>query len=413
MGTRRGNSEGSITKRSDGRWEARISLDGGKRKSFYGKTRQEVARKLAQVIRDRDNGLPIVAERQTVAEYAKSWLESMEPTIGPSSLQRYDECLRLHIVPRIGTIALARLMPQHIQAAYAAALKRGLSSTYVHMIHGVVHHMLGDAMRLGLVQRNVSELVEVPRIRHYEMQVYTPQQARAFLDAARDHRLEALFVLALTTGMRQGELFALQWHNVDTEQGIVQVRATLKRIDSKLVIAETKTKKSRRRIALTPLACEALRRHRARQLEERLVLGQAWQDRDLVFPNTIGNLYSLGSFERRVFWRIIDKAGLPRIRFHDLRHTAATLLLLQGVHVKVVSEMLGHSSITITLDRYSHVLPDMQRDAAMAMQRVLQAVSKPSDGLMSLHAAGRPLGAILPEATNRLTCEVDLEGSRP
>jgi integrase len=371
MGTRRGNGEGSITRRSDGRWEARISLEGGTRRSFFAKTRQEAARKLAEALRDRDKGLPVVSERRTIAQYASEWQSSVAPTLGPTSIIRYDECLRLHILPYIGTTLLARLTPQQVQATYAKCLDMGLSSTHVHMIHGVLHKMLNDAMRSGLVQRNVSEMVDVPRVRSHEMQVYTPEQARAFLEAARGHRLEALWILALSTGMRQGELFALKWANVDVETAILQVRGTLKRIDSKLVILQTKTKRSRRRIALTPLACEALRKHHATQLEERLALGPAWQDKDLVFPNTVGNLYSLGDFHYRIFWPLIEKAGLPRIRFHDLRHTAATLLLLQGVHVKVVSEVLGHSSITITLDRYSHVLPDMQRDAALAMQRVL------------------------------------------
>lgn len=371
MGARRGNGEGSITKRSDGRWEARISLEGGKRKSFFGKTRQEAARKLAEALRDRDKGMPVVSERMTVAQYADAWQRSMGPTLGPSSIKRYDECLRLHILPYIGATLLSRLKPQQVQLVYASDLDKGLSSTYVHMFHGVLHNMLSDALRAGLVQRNVSELVDVPRVRHHEMHVYSPEQARAFLAAARGHRLEALFVLALSTGMRQGELFALKWANVDIESGILQVRGTLKRVKSKLVIMQTKTKRSQRRIALTSLACDALRKHHARQLEERLALGPEWQDKDLVFPNSIGNLYSLGNFHTRVFWPLIEKAGLPRIRFHDLRHTAATLLLLQGVHAKVVSEMLGHSSITITLDRYSHVLPDMQRDAALAMQRVL------------------------------------------
>jgi integrase len=231
--------------------------------------------------------------------------------------------------------------------------------------------MLRDALRLGLVQRNVCDLVDAPRMKHHEMMVFTPDEARRFLETVRSHRLEALYVLALSTGMRQGELLALKWRDVDTEGSVVQVRTTLKYVKGQYIIAETKTKRSRRKIRLTPLACEALRRHRARQLEERLSLGSAWQESGLAFPNKVGKPFLAASFNRVHFLPLVRKAGLPLIRFHDLRHTAATLLLLQGVHVKVVSEMLGHSSVSITLDRYSHVLPDMQQDAMQAMQRVL------------------------------------------
>jgi len=171
--------------------------------------------------------------------------------------------------------------------------------------------------------------------------------------------------------MRRGELLALTWRHVDLDQGILQVRATLKRYDGRFFIAETKTRRSRRRIALTPSVCDTLRRHRALINEERLALGQAWNDYDLVFPNAIGNPIDERSMVRHWFRPLLKKAGLPLIRFHDLRHTAATLLLLADVHPKVVSEMLGHASIAITLDLYSHVLPDMQREATLAMERAL------------------------------------------
>jgi integrase len=372
MKGRRGNNEGSIIKRQDGRWEARISLEGGRRKSFYGKTRQEVARKLTEAMRDHDNGLPIVGDKQTVGQYMRSWLQTVSPTIGPTSHMRYEQYTRLHIVPALGAIQLSKLTAQQVQAFYAVKLDVGLSSSTVRDIHKVLHHALGDALRIGLIPRNVTDLLDAPRANHREMQVYTPNQVRRFLAAASGHRLEALFILAVTTGMRQGELLALKWRDVDVDGGFLQVRATLKRVTGRIFIAETKTKRSRRRITLTPLACDALRRHRVCQLDERVSLGPAWQDNDLVFPNAIGEPIHLCSFNRDKFWPIVKKAGLPRIRFHDLRHTAATLLLLKGVHVKIVSEMLGHSSVAITLDRYSHVLPDMQHSAAVAMQQVLE-----------------------------------------
>jgi integrase len=202
------------------------------------------------------------------------------------------------------------------------------------------------------------------------MQVYTPEQARTFLDAARGHRLEALFVLWITTGMRQGESLALKWADVDLTAGHLQVKQGRSRALKGFTDASPKTRSGRRKILLTSTAVEALRQHRIRQLEERMKVADLWQDGDNVFTTPIGKTQdAFGA--RKAYYRTIAKSELPRIRPHDLRHIAATLLLLQRIPVKVVSEMLGHSSVAITLDLYSHVLPDMQRDAAAAMDSLL------------------------------------------
>jgi len=372
VGTRRGNSEGSITKRSDGRWEARISLEGGKRRCFYGKTRQEVARRLTEALRDQDRGLPIVGDRQTVAEYVATWLQMIRLTVAPSTVSKYDAQLRLHVLPLIGTVRLSKLTAQQVQIVYSKALAKGLSTTSVRLIHTILHGALKEALRLGLVPRNVADVVTSPRKRHHEMHVLTSEQTRRFLKAIHGQRYEALFVLAVTTGMREGELLALRWRDVDLEARHLQVRATLKLEVGQFIIADTKTTHSRRKIALTPQACDTLRRHRTELAEERLALGPAWNDHDLVFPNTIGRPFDRRDLMKRNFLPLLRKAGLPAIRFHDLRHTAATLMLLKGVHPKIVSEMLGHASIAITLDLYSHVMPDMQREAVLAIASVLE-----------------------------------------
>jgi integrase len=347
-------------------------VEGGKRKSYFAKTRQEAARKLTEALRDRDKGLPIVGERQTVGQFLTSWIETVGSTIEPTTLRMYAIRVRRHIIPAIGKVSLAKLSPQQVQQLYTDKLKEGLSTTTVHHIHTVLSHALSDALRLGLVPRNVTAMVDAPRKRHVEIEVYLPDEARRFLGAAGSSRLEALFVLALTTGMRQGELLALKWDDINLTEGYLQVRRNLKRINGKLVVANTKTRHSRRRIALTPLAIDALARRRARQAEERLKVGAAWRDYGLVFTTLIGDPIHPCGFNRDKLWPIMKEAGLRRIRFHDLRHTAATLMLLQGVHVKVVSEMLGHSSVSITLDLYGHVLPDMQRQATTAIQRLLE-----------------------------------------
>ena len=204
------------------------------------------------------------------------------------------------------------------------------------------------------------------------MVTFSEEQARTFLDAAATDRLEALYVLALTTGMRQGELLALRWSNLDFENGTVQVNATLQRTTAGFVFAEPKTARSRRQVALSVAAVASLQRHRARQIEERLGLGTAWVDDDLVFANEVGHPIDVSNLSRRSFWPLLQRAGLPRIRFHDMRHSAATLLLAQGMHPKIVADMLGHATIAVTLDLYSHTTPAMHRQAALAMDAILR-----------------------------------------
>jgi integrase len=191
------------------------------------------------------------------------------------------------------------------------------------------------------------------------------------LSTVTGDRLEALYVLALTTGMRQGELLALRWRDVDLDASTLQVRGSLQRTPAGLGIHEPKTTRSRRRVTLSMPAVEALRQHRARQLAERLALGPEWDDQDLVFANTLGRPIEATNLIRSSFKPLLTRAGLPRIRFHDLPHTCASLLFAKNVHPKVVQELLGHATISITLDLYSHMLPDMQRDAAKAMEAVI------------------------------------------
>jgi integrase len=210
------------------------------------------------------------------------------------------------------------------------------------------------------------------------MQTLTPEQAQKFLEAARDDPFEALYILAITTGMRQGELLGLKWQDIQLEQGKLQVRRSLARIGKQgFVTSEPKTKSSRRAIALATVAIEALKRHRIQQNERRLAAGPAWEDQDLVFCNLVGKPLEAGNLTRRSFRPLLEKAGAPKIRFHDLRHSAATLLLSMNVHPKIVQELLGHSSITITLDTYSHVLPSLQSEAVARFDTLLATAKNP------------------------------------
>jgi integrase len=203
---KRGNGEGSITQLSDGRWQARLTLPDGKRKAFYGETRAEVATRLNAALRDRDRGIPIVGERQTVGQYLGTWIETVKPQIRASTLRRYSDFVRIHLIPGLGKTALARLTPQQVSYFYARKLEEGLASTTVRHIHGVLHRALKDALKMGLVAQNVTELVRAPRRSSREMATLSEEQAQHFLETVKDDRFAALYVLALTTGMREGEL---------------------------------------------------------------------------------------------------------------------------------------------------------------------------------------------------------------
>lgn len=370
---RRGKGEGSIVKRTDGRWSAYATGMNGQRRYVYGKTRTEVAHKLGALTQQLSSGLPLPSGRETVGSFLATWLEGRRSQLRPAPWRRSEEYVRIHIVPVIGHVKVSRLTPQHLTRLYEGRLRAGLSTTSVHHLQATLHTALGQAVRWNLVPRNVADLVDPPRVRRTEMTVLNPDQVRVLLDAAKQGPLEAIVAVAVSTGMRRGELLALRWRDVDLNRGTIHVVGTLQRgFDRQLVIAETKTSRSRRQVELSDFASDALRRHRASQTEVRLLLGEEWQDHELVFPNQFGKLQDGGHLLLGQFVPLLKRAGLPRIRFHDLRHTAATLLLGRGIHPKIVSEMLGHTTVGITLDLYSHVTPTMQREAARAMDEILR-----------------------------------------
>ncbi len=246
-----------------------------------------------------------------------------------------------------------------------------MSASSVAHLHTVLHTALAQAEAWGVVPRNVARLVRPPRSPRREMTALTPEQVGGFLNAVRGDRLEALYVVAVTTGMRQGELLALRWKDIDLDARTVRVRTTLNATKSGIEFAEPKSARSRRQISLTITAVAALRRHRGAQLEERLRVGTSWPEYDLVFASEVGGPLDGSNILRRSFYPLLRSAGLPRVRFHDLRHSAATLMLSRGVPLKIVSEILGHSQISITADTYMHVTAGMQREAAAALDAVL------------------------------------------
>jgi integrase len=372
---KRSNGEGTITKRSDDRWAGAVTLPDGTRKWCYGKTQQEVVKKIATLRQERDSGLPVSKERRTLADYMESWLRMAKPSLRPGTLANYSWYTRKYIIPTLGNVPLTKLNGEHVQRLLATKSAEGLASTTVRKVYSVLHAALNEAVAIGLIPRNVATGVRKPRLRRVEMKAWNPEQVRKFLAVAANDRLYALYVVALSTGLREGELMALRWSDVtlpdDGSDGALRIQHTLHWLGRMMSLDEVKTDTGRRQIHLSAHATQALREHRKRQYEERTARGPIWQSHDLVFCNQVGGALRVSNF-RRDFRKLIAQAGAPFIRPYDMRHTAATLLLLAGVHVKVVSEMLGHSSVAITLSIYSHVLPMIQRDAAAAMDRLLQ-----------------------------------------
>lgn len=396
--SRRGHRDGSIYKRaSDGRWVAVLTTTGGARKYLYGASRGEVREKLQAAQHDLQRGLPLASTRQTVGAFLGEWIEIRRVELDAATEHRYRQHLRAYLIPGLGHVKLAHLSAQQVERLYADLLARGLGAGTVRGIHGVLHQALEYALRHDLVPRNVSSLATLPRLTRPEMHPLSAEQARAFLAAMAGERDGAFYVVAIYTGLRIGELLGLRWRDVHLEGAHPSLRvqwqlkdaytrAADRRADqrgersprrddglgdaSRWIFAPPKTKRSRRLIRLAPAVVAALRAQRKRLAEERLALGAAWHDYDLVFPDPLGRPRARWNVYHR-FQTDLKRAGLPRMRVHDLRHTCATILLAGRVNPKVVSELLGHATVAMTLDIYSHVLPDMQQDAVDAMEALL------------------------------------------
>jgi integrase len=348
-----------------------------KRRSVYAKSRAEATEKLVAAIADRDRGHNFDAGTLTVGKHLDSYLNDARGRLRPKPYNRAEGLIRNHVKPTLGNVKLKDFAPIHLRGLYAAKLDSGLSGRTVGYIHVTLYGALKQAVADGLIPRNPAEAVKPPKTEKSEMTPLSPTQARALLSTAReqDDRWSALYVLAVTTGLRQGELLGLGWEDVDMEGATVRVRHTLqppgfpKGAPARLT--PPKTRRSLRSVSLARSAVLSLARHREIQDAERSGANGTWRDRGLVFPNTIGGYADYTNFVPRCYKPLLRRAGLPDIRFHDLRHTCATLLLTQGVHPKIVSEMLGHSSVSITLDVYSHVIPGLGEAAAKAMEEAL------------------------------------------
>ncbi|MBI4506920.1 MAG: site-specific integrase [Chloroflexi bacterium] len=289
MAKRRGNQEGSIYQRkSDGKWCATITMADGKRRVAYCASFDEARRKRSELERQRELGLLVGTDRQTLGEYMADWLASARGRVRPGTFASYSVYVNRHVIPGLGGHPLDKFTPQHVQSFLTAKLGEGLSPKTVRGLHAVLRSALAEAVRWGLLARSPATLVTPPRLTRYEVAAMTPADARALLGAVQDDRLEALYVTALYCGLRQGELLGLRWHAVDFQAATLSIRGTLSRFDGKLRLAPPKTESSRRVIALPGPVAEALRAHKVRQLEERPRAGDAWRDTGFVFTSTVG-----------------------------------------------------------------------------------------------------------------------------
>ena len=372
MAKRRGDGEGSIYLQKDGRWRGEISLgyktDGRpRRKVLYGRTRADVSGELKPLLRNQQLGYDVKPIKMTLEAFLGTWLiEVATPKLKPATIQSYEWLIKDHIVPAIGTKILESLKPRDVQLCINRIVEKGLSPRSAAHALATLRSALGTAEKWQLVPRNVAALVDAPRSKRYQAQTLTSEQAKSLVSAAAGNRLSALYTVALALGLRLGEALALAWEDVDFATRKLRVRRSLQRIRGKLEFVETKSDRSNRTLRLPAVCVSSLLNHAKSQSTERAWAGSKWVDSGLCFTSSIGTPLD-GPNVTHQFQRLLQASGLPRMRFHDLRHSAATLLIAQGVHPRTVMEILGHSQIGITMNLYGHVLPKLHDEAAEKM----------------------------------------------
>ena len=375
---------GHIRQRSKGSWNVVLYLG----KDAKGKpiqkwhtvhgTKRDAERRQAELVHEVNSGAYVAPSHLTLGQYLERWLTHSATQVRPKTHERYAEIANVHLVPALGHVSLDKLKPMQIQSYYDEALStgrrrdgKGLSPQTVLHHHRVLKGALRQAVLWQLLSRNPADAVVPPRPEVAKVRVLTEEETATLLASIRTSVLYPPTALALATGMRRGEVLGLRWAEVDFDEGKLRVVATLGQTKAGVSFGEPKTAKSRRVVALPRSVVETLRAHKAKQAKARLLLGSAYMDHGLVFPLPDGRPWEPDRFTES-FLSFADKHGFEGLRFHDLRHTHATQLLRGGLHPKVVSERLGHSNIGITLNTYSHVLPDMQQEAAIAIDKVLR-----------------------------------------
>ncbi|EFH90812.1 tyrosine-type recombinase/integrase [Ktedonobacter racemifer] len=375
MPKRRGHGEGSVYPRKDGRFAGYIRLEGGKKKYFYGNTRKEVQDKVRAALNEKERGTLATGPNPLLKDYLPEWLETVckPPYRAPQTYISYRSVISKHLIPEIGHLKIRNLTARHIQNLYTKKIREGAKPATIEQMQKVLSGSLNSALQWEMVSTNVASKITTLKGEQREILPLTEEEAKVLLETARGHRLEGMILLGVTLGLRLGEITALKWKNIDLDAHTLTVKLTVSHVPSMShVEKDPKTRASRRKIDLPNAVVQTLRQHYDEQKAEAEKMGLSlseWNPKGLVFLNKRRG-YMYAGQTRKEFYAILAQAGLPKMHFHDLRHSAATILLVKGVHPKMVQELLGHSSIVMTMNIYSHVMPSMRKEVAGIMDTI-------------------------------------------
>jgi len=355
MAKKRSHGEGNLTQLPSGKWRGRLTIQ-GRQISYSSRSIQEVKAWIRNTSEQIEQGLTYRTAKMTVGEYLANWLASTTNSIRSTTAYHYKSLSNKIIKSSLGDLLIKDLTAAHVQQLYDRWIQEGVHAPTIIKAHTVLHTALARAERTGLVIRNVASQARPPKAPHKEMQIWSDLEVNRFLITARDDRFYALYYLALVTGMRQMELLGLKWQDLDQARGILHVSRQLARSGGRMV--DQKTKAAKRSIQVGAGTLKVLNEHYQEQSKERFEASDQWRETDLIFTSSIGTAVNYKNMLERSFKPLIKAAGVPEIRFHDLRHTAASLMLNQGVPIFKVSKILGHARPSITSDIYGHVVPN-------------------------------------------------------
>jgi len=370
---RRGRKEGTIHQRPNGTWRAQVSLD-GKRESYSARTRAEAYDWLRKMQTQIDQGMTFNVLNRSLNAYLDDWIVLKKSTLRPLVGREYERLINLYVKPTLGEMKVKELNINGINHFYQKLIEKGIGISTVRHLHRVLHAGLEYGVKTGILGRNPAHYATLPRQHHKEMEILTEQQISQFLIAASASRYQTLYYLAVITGMRISELRGLRWSDVNWIKGTISVSRQLQEdTGDGTSFSEPKTHAGYRTIKIGGTTLGELQKHRSRLEEDKLLAGANWQEYDLIFPSIHGTPFSQSNVHKD-FRSILEAAGLPRIRFHDLRHTAASLMLNHGIPVVVVSRRLGHANPSVTLTIYAHTTVDMQEEAASLMDEIVTPI---------------------------------------
>jgi len=374
MARRRGNNEGSLYQRKGGLWCAQISLE-GRRLTKYGKTQKECREWIRQIRTKIEGGLTFEGTQLTLERFVRTWLSNKKLSRRPGTVHSYQRIAERDFLPRLGKMRLQDILPGHIKQLYALMQDEGKGPRTIQLAHVVLHAVLKQAVREGILGRNPMDAIDRPRVETATFKILNEEQVRQFMIFASESPYETLFYLALTTGMRKGELLGLQWSDIDWDRRVLNVHQQLQIIPGKgYALVAPKTKAGHRHIKLGAGTIKQLESHQKHQELEKAAAGHRWQEHEMLFTTGIGTYMDQTKVSRELK-RLLKKAGLPDIRFHDLRHTSISFQLEMGTSLNTVQQRAGHSKASVTSDIYGHTLEHSQDVAAEKIEELVTPIA--------------------------------------